>query len=129
MNVSKPKDILIEPYGGRLVSLIVPEAELEAARARAGELPRIQISARNVCDLELLATGAFSPLNTFMGRSDYERVLEEMRLTNDFLFPLPITLTVTKDLPARLDDEIALSDQHNNILATMRAGGNLQLGS
>lgn len=120
MNVSKPKDMLIEPYGGQLVSLIIPEAELEGARARAGELPRIQISARNACDLELLATGAFSPLNTFMGRSDYERVLEEMRLTNDFLFPLPITLTVTRDFPAKLGEEIALADQHNNILATMK---------
>ncbi|CAN5867671.1 bifunctional sulfate adenylyltransferase/adenylylsulfate kinase [soil metagenome] len=120
MSVSEPKDILIEPYGRELVSLIVPEAELEDARARAGELPRIQITARNVCDLELLATGGFSPLNSFMRRSEYERVLEDMRLTNDYLFPLPITLTVKGDPPTKLDDEIALADQYNNILAVMR---------
>lgn len=120
MNAGEPKDILVEPYGGRLVSLLLPEAELEHARARAGELPRIQLTARNVCDLELLARGGFSPLKSFMGRADYERVLEDMRLTTDYLFPLPITLTVKSDSPAKLEEEIALVDQHNNILATMR---------
>jgi sulfate adenylyltransferase len=48
---------------------------------------------RNLCDLELIATGGFSPLTTFMGKADYERVLKEMRLADGTLFPLPITLT------------------------------------
>ena len=55
---------------------------------------------RNLCDLELLATGGFSPLDRFMGKADYERVLHEMRLSDGTLFPLPITLTADpKELP------------------------------
>src|SRR6476469_4749184 len=94
---------LIEPYGGRLVTLIVPPEEREALLTLAATLPRLQISERAICDLELLATGAFSPLDTFMRRADYERVIEEMRLSNGTLFPVPITLTVPKAAPIKLD--------------------------
>src|SRR5205085_5245351 len=66
---------LITPYGGALVNLFASVAE-------AASLPSIQISERSRCDLELLATGGFSPLDRFMSRADYERVLEEMRLAN-----------------------------------------------
>jgi sulfate adenylyltransferase len=101
------------------VNLLVPEEEREDLRVKAASLPRIQLSARNVCDLELLATGGFSPLRSFMNRSDYDRVLEEMRLSSDVLFPLPVTLTVNKDAGIKLDTEMALADQHNNVLAVM----------
>jgi len=119
MSFSEQKDILIKPYGEKLVNLLVPEEEREDLRVKAASLPRIQLSARNVCDLELLATGGFSPLRSFMNRSDYDRVLEEMRLSSDVLFPLPDTLTVNKDAGIKLDTEIALADQHNNVLAVM----------
>lgn len=119
MSFSEQQDILIKPYGGKLVSLLVPEEEREDVRVKAASLPRVQLSARNVCDLELLATGGFSPLNSFMNRADYDRVLEEMRLTSGVLFPLPITLTVNKDAGIKLDGELALADQHNNVLAVM----------
>jgi sulfate adenylyltransferase len=111
--------MLIKPYGEKLVNLLVPEEEREDLRVKAASLPRIQLSARNVCDLELLATGGFSPLRSFMNRSDYDRVLEEMRLSSDVLFPLPVTLTVNKDAGIKLDTEMALADQHNNVLAVM----------
>ena len=120
MSSSEHKDILIKPYGGKLVNLLVPEEEREAARLQAASLPRVQLTARNVCDLELLATGGFSPLSTFMNRADYDRVLEEMRLTSGVLFPLPVTLTVKRDAGVQLDRELALADQHNNVLAVMR---------
>ena len=120
MSFSEQKDILIKPYGGKLVSLLVPEEEREDVRVKAASLPRVQLSARNVCDLELLATGGFSPLSCFMNRADYDRVLEEMRLTSGVLFPLPVTLTVKKDAGVILDSELALADQHNNVLAVMR---------
>ncbi|HEV8203312.1 MAG TPA: bifunctional sulfate adenylyltransferase/adenylylsulfate kinase [Pyrinomonadaceae bacterium] len=119
MSFSEQKDILIKPYGEKLVNLLVPEEEREDLRVKAASLPRIQLSARNVCDLELLATGGFSPLRSFMNRSDYDRVLEEMRLSSDVLFPLPVTLTVNKDAGIKLDTEMALADQHNNVLAVM----------
>ncbi len=120
MSLSEQKDILIKPYGGMLVNLLIPEEEREEVRLHAASLPRVQLTARNVCDLELLATGGFSPLNRFMNRADYNRVLEELRLTSGMLFPLPVTLTVKKDAGVKLDGELALADQHNNVLAVMR---------
>jgi len=111
--------MLIKPYGEKLVNLLVPEEERDDLRVKAGSLPRVQLSARNVCDLELLATGGFSPLSSFMNRADYDRVLDEMRLTSGVLFPLPITLTVDQDASVKLDSELALADQHNNVLAVM----------
>ena len=62
---------LIAPYGGQLVNLIVTGEEREELIARSNKLPPLQISARSVCDLEMLATGAFSPLDRFMGKEDY----------------------------------------------------------
>lgn len=120
MSTSPSEELLISPYGGKLVSLLTPVAEQEELRARAANLPRVQLSLRNVCDLELLATGAFSPLHRFMGRADYERVLAEMCLASGILFPLPITLTIKRDASISLDAEIALADPQNNLLSTMR---------
>ncbi|MCO5212531.1 MAG: bifunctional sulfate adenylyltransferase/adenylylsulfate kinase [Caldilinea sp.] len=110
---------LIEPYGGRLVDLLVPPDEHEALRAHANTLPSIQLSDRALCDLELLATGAFSPLDRFMGRADYERVLAEMRLADGTLFPIPVTLPVERIDDLHYDREIALRDSKNNLLAVM----------
>ena len=62
---------LIEPYGGRLVDLVVRGEERDELWNRAAGLPRLQLSARSVCDLELLATGGFSPLTRFMNQADY----------------------------------------------------------
>lgn len=120
MSVSEDGEQLIEPYGGNLVNLLVGDEEREELMSRAAALPRLQITPRNICDLELLATGGFSPVNHFLGRGDYERVLEEMRLTNGVLFPLPVTLPVGADAPVKLDGEVVLADQQNNLLAVMR---------
>jgi sulfate adenylyltransferase len=114
-----PASKLIPPYGGRLVGLVVPEEEREALRAHAGTLPSVQVSDRVVCDLELLATGGFSPLDRFMSRSDFERVVAEMRLAQGAVFPIPVTLPVTADDPLRLDSEVTLRDARNNILAVL----------
>jgi sulfate adenylyltransferase len=111
---------LITPYGGSLVNLLAPEAEREELRARARALPRLQLTRRSVCDLELLATGAFSPLRSFMGRADYHRVLEEMRLSDGTVFPIPVTLNVADGARPGLDKEVALADEHNDLLGVMR---------
>lgn len=111
---------LIPPYGGRLVDLMVPAEELEEARAHASTLPSLQVSPRVVCDLEMLATGAFSPLDRFMSDADYRRVESEMRLDSGVIFPIPITLPVASDATGiKLDGEIALRDAKNDLLATM----------
>src|ERR1044072_999261 len=119
MGFSERKDMLIQPYGEERVNLLVPEEEREDVRVKAASLPRVQLSARNVCDLELLASGGFSPLTRFMNRADYDRVLEEMRLAAGVLFPLPVTLTVKQGAGVVLDTDLALADQHNNVLAVM----------
>ena len=119
MPVIANKTTLIEPYGGKLVDLMAPAEELEHLKRYAGKLPSIQLSERSICDLELLATGAFSPLDRFMGEDDFQRVLDDMRLSNGAVFPIPITLPVEPGPDIHLGQEIALRDQKNNILALM----------
>ena len=110
---------LIPPYGGNLVNLVATGAEREQLLARASKLPSIKITMRNLCDLELLATGGFSPLNTFMGKADYERVLHEMRLADGTLWPLPITLTADpKELPT-VGEDLVLRNSNNDVIAIM----------
>ncbi len=114
-----PKAKLIAPYGGTLVNLVVTGKEREELLARAAQLPSIKITMRNLCDLELLATGGFSPLTTFMGKADYERVLHEMRLANGTFWPLPITLTADpKELPT-VGEDIVLRNANNDTIAIM----------
>jgi sulfate adenylyltransferase len=111
---------LISPYGGKLVDLLASGEERQELAARASKLPAVQISARSLCDLELLATGAFSPLDRFMGKADYERVLTEMRLKDGSLFPMPITLPVDETALPKWGEAIALNDASNNTLAIMQ---------
>jgi sulfate adenylyltransferase len=110
---------LIAPYGGALVDLLTPQHERDDLKARASQLPSIQVSDRVVCDLEMLAVGAFSPLDRFMGQADYQRVLGEMRLANGCLFPIPVTLPVNPGPEIRLDQDIALRNDKNELLAVL----------
>ena len=111
---------LISPYAGELIDLMVSEEERQELLERSSRLPSVRISPRSLCDLELLATGAFSPLDRFMGKADYERVLTEMRLENGVLFPIPITLPVDEDALPSWGEQITLSDARNNTLAVMQ---------
>ncbi len=111
---------LISPYGGRLVELSIAPEGREEALERARGLRSLQLSPRSTCDLELLATGAFSPLDRFMGEADYRRVVEEMRLSDGTLFPIPITLSVVSLDGIRTGEEVTLRSAGNNILAIMR---------
>ncbi|MCX7682497.1 MAG: bifunctional sulfate adenylyltransferase/adenylylsulfate kinase [Anaerolineae bacterium] len=111
--------ILIPPYGGRLVNLLVAPEEVEELKAYASRLPSLQLSERAVCDLELLAVGGFSPLDRFMGREDHQRVLDEMRLASGHIFPIPVTLPVSPEVDLHLDQDVALRDAKNELLAVM----------
>ena len=111
---------LISPYAGELIDLMVSEEERQELLERSSRLPSVRISPRSLCDLELLATGAFSPLDRFMVKADYERVLTEMRLENGVLFPIPITLPVDEDALPSWGEQITLSDARNNTLAVMQ---------
>lgn len=102
------------------MNLVVTGEERQELLARATKLPSVQISARALCDLELLATGGFTPLDRFMGKMDYERVLTEMRLKNGVLFPIPVTLPVDESAVPSWGEAIVLSDVRNIPIAIMQ---------
>lgn len=88
-------------------------------RAYANSLCSVQLSKRELCDFEMIATGAFSPLRTFMNSADYNSVLDTMRLQNGTLFPIPITLTVADLTGIQLNKDIALRGPRNEVLAIL----------
>ncbi len=104
---------MIEPYGGKLVSLLTPETKDTRG------MKRLTLGERALCDLELLATGGFSPLTTFMGKKDYERVCAEMRLADGTFWPMPITLPVSRDFALKEGEDVALCDHVGNALAVI----------
>ena len=116
---TKEPTTLIAPCGSSLVDLIVSPERAEELKALSALMPSIQITERAACDLELLATGAYSPLDRFMGEADYERVIGEMRLAGGHLFPIPITLPVSADHGLSLDTQGALRSAKNELLAVM----------
>jgi len=91
---------LVPPHGGKLRPLLVQDQkQLSAARKEAAGLPAINLSSREVSDLIMLGTGAFSPLDGFVGRADYDRILGGMRLADGTLWPIPITLAASRRRP------------------------------
>ncbi len=110
---------LIAPYGGELVNLITSGEEREQLLDLAATLPSIKINQRALHDLEMIATGAFSPLDRFMGKADYERVLHEMRLADGTLFPLPITLTANPTELPSVGSQLVLRNALNDVIAIM----------
>ncbi len=118
--MANKSDLLISPYGGHLVDLLVKGDERTELLKLAGTYPTIRLTPRQNHDLELLAVGAFSPLDRFMGQDDYESVLNDMRLADGTVWPIPITLTINKeDLPDE-GDWVTLRDVHNQIMAVMK---------
>ena len=109
------------PHGGSLANLLVDEQRAAMLKEIAMNLPDITLNDRQLCDLELLATGAFSPLAGFMTRSDYESVLDRMRLQNDLLWPIPICLDVNELQARNLEagQSVALRDPEGYLLAVM----------
>lgn len=110
-----------EPYGGELVDLLVGEDRQNLLKDIAMNLSDIALNDRQMCDLELLATGVFSPLKGFLSRSDYESVLDRMRLQDDTLWPIPICLGVSENMAKTLEagQSIALRDPEGFLLAVM----------
>ena len=109
------------PHGGSLINLLVDEQRAVMLKEIAMNLPDITLNDRQLCDLELLATGAFSPLTGFMTRSDYESVLDRMRLQNDLLWPIPICLDANELQARNLEagQSVALRDPEGYLLAVM----------
>ena len=117
---TNPKDsALLPPYGGDLINLVCPDEETQHLTVYANSLPKLRLSERSLCDLELLAVGAFSPLDRFMGQADYRRVLADMRLSSGHLFPIPVTLPVEPDSNVRALQDVALCNARNEPLAIL----------
>lgn len=112
---------LAKPHGGELIDLVVPNHELPDLKQHSSNLPSWDLKPRQLCDLEMLVCGAFSPLKGFLGRADYDRVCADMRLANGTLWPMPITLDVTEKFAASLKtgDEVALRDPEGVVLAVL----------
>ncbi len=85
---------MIAPHGGRLVQRTAGR-NAEAVQEKAAELPRLTLSVREMCDFEMIAVGAFSPLTGYLRRADYENVVENMRLADGLPWPIPITLSAS----------------------------------
>ncbi len=117
---TKQRTPLISPYGGALVNLVAGEDRRKELAIKAKFLPTIQISYRSQCDLEMLACGAFSPLDRFMTEKDYKHVMKDMRLADGTLFPIPITLPVDDVKNVELGKEYTIRSRENMILAIMR---------
>jgi sulfate adenylyltransferase len=112
---------LKDPHGGVLKNLYLDEAGAKQEKARARDLPSWDLNMRQLCDIEMLLNGAFSPLEGFLDEADYDRVLAEMRLRSGVLWPMPITLDVTEKFAEKLNvgDSIALRDGEGVLTATM----------
>ena len=115
---------LSTPHGGKLVDRILRGEEREAALRRARAAKKIPLSEVGISDFEMIANGAMSPLNGFMTKTDYDSVVQNMRLANGLVWSLPITLSVSKETAAeiRLSEEIALVENGNGggILGVMQ---------
>ena len=101
--------------------LYVGYDRLQKAKMKAAELTSWDLTPRQICDLELLMNGGFNPLIGFLTEGDYNSVVENMRLKNGKLWPMPITLDVSQDFAdsLKIGQNIALRDQEGVILATI----------
>ena len=112
---------LIPPHGGALKDLRLAAEAAQAARQAAVDYPSWDLTARQLCDLELLAVGGFSPLDGFLGQADYQRVLADMRLEDGTLWPMPVTLDVSERFAEGIavGDHVALRDPEGVVLAIL----------
>lgn len=109
------------PHGGELVSLLVDPERSKILKELSRDLKSLTLSRQRVADLELLMNGAFSPLRGFMRNTDYESVLDRMRVQNGLLWPMPVSLDISEAEAGCLEpgQSIALRDSEGFMLAVM----------
>ncbi|MEM9533320.1 MAG: bifunctional sulfate adenylyltransferase/adenylylsulfate kinase [Pseudomonadota bacterium] len=122
-----------EPHGGELKDLYLTEAKADEIKREAADFPSWDLSARQLCDLDLLMNGAFSPLEGFLTEADYESVCDTMRLTSGVLWPIPITLDVSEAFADNVEvgGRVALRDAEGVLIAVLEVSDKWQpdLGS
>ena len=118
---------LIRAHGpsGQLTSVLLPahSTAASALKSRAVSLPDLVLSKRQLCDIELILNGGFSPLTGFMTEAEYTAVVHTMRLPDGTLFPVPVTLDVSEkaalDLKYGAAASVALKDEEGNLIAVL----------
>ncbi|QRF65175.1 bifunctional sulfate adenylyltransferase/adenylylsulfate kinase [Ponticoccus alexandrii] len=117
----KYRSTLMQSNLAPIPELYVSYDSAQKLKVEAAELTSLDLTPRQICDLELLMNGGFNPLKGFLSEEDYNGVVENMRLADGTLWPMPITLDVSEDFAAKIEDgqDIALRDQEGVILATM----------
>lgn len=108
---------LVQPHGGKLTPVLAPVEQRAELEAKAKALPVIRMSSRETSDSLMIGMGAFSPLTGFMNKANYESVVDTKHLVNGLAWPIPITLSVTKEQAAELKagQEVALVDDESGI--------------
>ena len=114
-------DHLITPHGSHLVDLLVDETRAAEIREQSRGWPSLDLDARQLCDLELLLNGGYSPLQGFMGSADHAAVCAGMHLADGTLWPLPVTLDVSAELAETLStgNQLALRDEEGVMIAVL----------
>jgi sulfate adenylyltransferase len=112
---------LIEPHGGKLVNRVLNPQAAAATAKEAANLAAIALSPREQFDLEMISIGAFSPLEGFMNRADFESVCKNTRLANGTVWPIPVTLSPANEISnsIKVGQKIALKDSQNRLLGLM----------
>jgi len=110
-----------EPHGGELKQLYVDSAAVDQIKQESKDYKSWDLTDRQVCDLELILNGAFSPLEGFLTQAEYDGVLKDMRLPDGTLWPMPITLDVNEEFAASLEqnEKIALRDAEGVLIAVL----------
>ncbi|GBE09520.1 putative bifunctional SAT/APS kinase [bacterium BMS3Bbin12] len=117
-------DFLIPPHGGTLCRQLAAPESVERLKGEARAIRAVVLSPRQISDLDLLLNGGFSPLRGFLGRADYESVLDTMRLESGLLWPIPVTLDVPDALAEGLTagERLALQDPEGFTHALLSVG-------
>ncbi len=122
MSTSPKTSHLVAPHGGQLINLILGREEAADTKAASRDFPSWDLTPRQICDLEMLLNGGFSPLTGFMNKADYEGVCSKMRLASGVLWPMPIMLDVTEAFAKTLQPgstKVALRDAEGVMIAIL----------
>ena len=111
----------IPPHGGELVNRIVTNGKRDFLIEKSAEMHAITVDSPTLSDIEMIANGAMSPLEGFMCRSDYNHVVEHMRLSSGLPWSLPIVLGVSRDEADACDvgASVALKDESGKLIAVL----------